>query len=313
MKKTARKILSLCMAAAMVMGMTTISFAAPAKTYELKTSVGNPVGTISVTDVVSDSGMKEIKEFDNLGKIQVTKNSLITYNFVTEGVGIWQDAIRIWDEEEIIKIINAKVIDPTTEYPEYEKGYTIQFIKEGTYLVGVNGQIGDMLGAGLYAITFEVTDTENATTPPAQNTAAKATPTSSKVLVNGNATNFDAYNINDNNYFKLRDVAKVVSSSEKQFEVSWDASKNAISLISGQQYTAVGGELEKGDGTAKNAVSSNSTIYKDGTVISLTAYNINGNNYFKLRDLGQAFNFGVDWDGASNAVVIDTSTAYTAE
>ncbi len=42
----------------------------------------------------------------------------------------------------------------------------------------------------------------------------------------------------------------------------------------------------------------------------MTAYTINGNNYFKLRDLGQAFNFGVTWDQENNAVVIDTTQGY---
>jgi len=40
----------------------------------------------------------------------------------------------------------------------------------------------------------------------------------------------------------------------------------------------------------------------------MAAYNIAGNNYFKLRDLGQAVNFGVDWDGAR--IIIDTGRNY---
>ena len=40
-------------------------------------------------------------------------------------------------------------------------------------------------------------------------------PTSSIVLVNGEAVSFQAYNIGDNNYFKLRDIAFVLSGTEK--------------------------------------------------------------------------------------------------
>lgn len=47
-------------------------------------------------------------------------------------------------------------------------------------------------------------------------TEITATPTSSKVLVNSKVIAIDAYNIDGNNYFKLRDVAKVVSGSSKQ-------------------------------------------------------------------------------------------------
>ncbi|WIV11911.1 stalk domain-containing protein [Proteiniborus sp. MB09-C3] len=140
-----------------------------------------------------------------------------------------------------------------------------------------------------------------------------ASPTASKVLVNGVETSFDAYNIDGSNYFKLRDLAKVVSGTEKQFEVKWDGEKKAINLISNAAYTVVGGELEKGDGQAKTPVLNNSKIYKDGEEVQLTAYTINGNNYFKLRDLAQAFDIGVTWDNATKTVGIDTSIGYTAE
>ena len=138
-----------------------------------------------------------------------------------------------------------------------------------------------------------------------------ANPTASTVLVNGENKAFDAYNINDNNYFKLRDLAFVLSGTEKQFEVSWSEAANAISLTSGKAYTAVGGEMTgKGAGT-KYPEATTSKILKDGAEIKLTAYNIDGNNYFKLRDIGSAFDFGVTWDGARNTIVIDTTIGYT--
>ena len=150
-----------------------------------------------------------------------------------------------------------------------------------------------------------------ASAPAAAPEKAPAKPTASKVLVNGTATSFEAYNINGNNYFKLRDLAKVVSGTAKQFEVEWNAEIKAINLLSDKAYTAAGGEMAKGDGTAKNAVLNTSKIYKDGEEISLTAYNINGNNYFKLRDIAKSFDIGVTFDGATNTVGIDTAQGYT--
>lgn len=148
---------------------------------------------------------------------------------------------------------------------------------------------------------------------PVQTAPQTAAPTTSKVLVNGKAVSFDAYKISGNNYFKLRDIAKVLSGTDKQFEVTWDSAKNAINLISGQSYTPVGGELATGSGANQQAVLNTSTVYLDGKQIALTAYTIKGNNYFKLRDLGQSFDFGVGWDGANNTVTIDTNTGYTPE
>jgi len=142
---------------------------------------------------------------------------------------------------------------------------------------------------------------------------AVATPTSSKVMVNGMEKSFNAYNIDGYNYFKLRDLAAVLRTTEKKFEVTWDNEKKAINLISNKPYTMVGGELSKGDGKVKTAIPNTNVIYKDGKEINLTAYAIDGNNYFKLRDIAQVFNFGVTWDGKTQTIGIDTSVGYAAE
>ena len=54
-----------------------------------------------------------------------------------------------------------------------------------------------------------------------------------------------------------------------------------------------------------------SKVFVNGTEVGVEAYNINGSNYFKLRDIGQAVDFEVIWDGASNRILIDTSKGYT--
>lgn len=51
-------------------------------------------------------------------------------------------------------------------------------------------------------------------------------------------------------------------------------------------------------------------IYVDGEQIHMTAYNIGGNNYVKLRDIGKAVNFNVYWD---SGVQIDSNVDYTGE
>ena len=52
-------------------------------------------------------------------------------------------------------------------------------------------------------------------------------------------------------------------------------------------------------------------ILLDGKEVNMTAYNIDGYNYFKLRDICKEFDFGVEWDERNNTVVIDTEKGYT--
>ncbi|MDR2296302.1 MAG: WG repeat-containing protein, partial [Clostridiales Family XIII bacterium] len=117
--------------------------------------------------------------------------------------------------------------------------------------------------------------------------------TASTVSVNGKRIAFDAYGINDNNYFKLRDLAYVLNGTDKRFEVGWDGANNAITLTSGKTYTVVGDEMSGNDIGDKATMPMASTIILDGRKVPFTAYNIGGNNYFKLRDIGAAFDFGV--------------------
>ena len=144
-------------------------------------------------------------------------------------------------------------------------------------------------------------------------TQVTAIPTAATVKVDSLTIEFDAYEIDGYNYFKLRDLAYALSGSEKQFEVSWDEDANTIALTSGEPYTLVSGEMfGKGSGE-KKAAPTNSTILKDGDEIVFTAFNIEDNNYFKLRDIGGAFDFGVEWDEENSTIIIDTTKGYAGE
>ena len=57
------------------------------------------------------------------------------------------------------------------------------------------------------------------------------------------------------------------------------------------------------------AAISNQPVYVDGQRVYLTAYQIGGNNYVKLRDIGEAVGFNVYWDGAS--VQVESDKLYT--
>lgn len=167
----------------------------------------------------------------------------------------------------------------------------------------------------------------------------RASNTQLTVNVNNEKVLFEAFNIDNNNYISLRDFAMAVNGTEKQFDVGYDSDKNAITLTSKKAYTATGNELpidkeykrqeeesrksyeqfgirsDMGtsliDSITANAVETTSKIFLDGQEISLTAYNINGSNYFQLRSIAKLFDIGVTYDNATSTVGIDTSVGYT--
>lgn len=118
------------------------------------------------------------------------------------------------------------------------------------------------------------------------------------------------YNIADRNYYKLRDIAMALNGSSAQFEIEWK--NNAIYIETGKEYTSVGGELT---GTVTNqrnllAEPNDAPVYIDGAAVSLKSYNINGNNYFQVRDLGSKLGFGVDYDTETSTVLLSTKLLF---
>lgn len=55
------------------------------------------------------------------------------------------------------------------------------------------------------------------------------------------------------------------------------------------------------------------TFYVDGRQVQFEAYEIHGNNFVKLRDIGRIVDFGVTYDGATNTVHIAPDSPYIEE
>lgn len=61
------------------------------------------------------------------------------------------------------------------------------------------------------------------------------------------------------------------------------------------------------------ATLSTNRILVDGQEVHLTAYNINGNNYVKLRNIGEQVGFNVYWDSDAKCVQVESGKPYTGE
>lgn len=158
---------------------------------------------------------------------------------------------------------------------------------------------------------FAWADKVSATSPKA---SATATRSKSSVMVNGNKISVDAYTIDGSNYFKLRDIAMAVNNTRKQFEVTSDAKKNTLNITSNQAYTPTGIELSaSGNTNSKTGVTTSTKITLNGQEISVTGYNIGGNEYYKLRDIAKSLDFNLVWNAATHTINMDTSNVYISE
>lgn len=115
------------------------------------------------------------------------------------------------------------------------------------------------------------------------------------------------YNINDNNYFKLRDVGKLAG-----FGVDWNEDTRTVEISTTRTAPELAGITDTAV-TGATAKPTDQRITVDGKEVSMTAYKIKGNNYVKLRDIGKTINFGVSFNMATKAVSIDPNGTYVEE
>ena len=133
------------------------------------------------------------------------------------------------------------------------------------------------------------------------------------VEIDGKYVSFQMYalrdaNGNDTNYIKVRDLASVLNSTPAKFDVSWDG---AVNLISGKAYQATGDEMRTPFSGNRTYTVPQSMTKVNGTPTALDAIVLTDDaggdyTYYKLRDLGNALGFHVDWS-AERGVFIQTN------
>lgn len=139
-----------------------------------------------------------------------------------------------------------------------------------------------------------------------------AYPSTQTVDVDGKKVVFQCYALKDangydTNYIKLRDLALILSGSGTPFNVGWNgnvtiATKEAYVPNGSEQNTPFSGQREYRIADAKTVV--------DGKDVAMDAFvltddNGGGYTYYKLRDLGTAIGFHVDWSG-ERGIFIET-------
>ena len=158
--------------------------------------------------------------------------------------------------------------------------------------------------------------------PAIADDAVEVISTTQAVTVNGEKVDFEGFNIEGFNYFKLEDVAAAVDKN-----VTFDGKTFTIEEAPAEETTAPTEATEEtpAEATAKateetpaeetakateEAPAEEEAAVEEGTEettdVEYSSIEVEGVEYFKLRDLADIIGFGVDYDAATSTVVITT-------
>lgn len=131
----------------------------------------------------------------------------------------------------------------------------------------------------------------------------QASPSQQKITVNGKRVNVTGYLIDGSNYCKLRDVAYMLKDTDSSFDVAWDNARKKVLIQTEKSYQ---GDLKQQKMVKKQATAVYDGILCDGVQYQAKAYLIDGNNYFKLRDLMELVDAEITWNNTTSTVEIHT-------
>lgn len=164
---------------------------------------------------------------------------------------------------------------------------------------------------GIYIYIYIVGENEDiAYTSP---TKQIALPKMIKVKVNNKIYTAPSYVIGGENYLRLRDIAYMVNSTEKQFNINYNDVLDMFlmdTFRTSALYNPIGGELKGISANKKNAIPSKHNYTLDGSEINPSVYTIDGVDYLRLSDIADINDMGLTWDSKSNMAIINTEVSY---
>lgn len=136
--------------------------------------------------------------------------------------------------------------------------------------------------------------------------------TSARLYLNDDSVSITGYLINGNNYFKLRDLAYAMRDTASCFDVAWNAEAGRVEVYTQQPYSGEEEQSQSSWGSQTvTAAPASARLTIDGRTVEAEAYSINGNNYYKLRDLSEPLSFSVRWLEESQSICLYTLDEHT--
>lgn len=256
----------------------------------IETYVISPNSTINFNEVSSNFGIYPIEAVDGYWTV-----------LVDDPVSGSGDVLYYKDEKAVqYSSYNDYINNVYTgyDYVEIFQNLSFELTEEGLYFVS-----GTMKGeeTPYQAVLYVNSSNYNMY----RTNAYKTSLADASVEINDVLSNIEAYEIRGNAYFKLSDIAEIFKDTDKEFDVLWNEEFSNFDIIADQIYSSSNKEISSLNDISQ--VARVSSVLINGEVSSfLTAYDVNGDVFVDIRDLGRVLDYSISWDYITFEGVIDT-------
>lgn len=137
---------------------------------------------------------------------------------------------------------------------------------------------------------------------PLRTQAVQALYSAQTLVYNGSPVPLDAYNIEGYTYFRLRDLAALLSGSIFRFSLEIDEQAQHVNAVRFQENSDI--LTASGEDFSRSCTQSAWRLMVDGTATDCAVYNIGGHNFYRLRDLAAAIGFAVGYNADTAQVLV---------
>ncbi len=133
------------------------------------------------------------------------------------------------------------------------------------------------------------------------------------ITAGGASYSLSAFRVLGDTYFKLRDIAIVLSGTDLAFDVSWNAEEKCITLLPGTDYSSEPATSELEPGLIRHMTATSPPLEVGDASYEPGAFMVGGSNYYTLDSLGELFGFSVTADEAGALLIVPAVDAGTPE
>ena len=126
------------------------------------------------------------------------------------------------------------------------------------------------------------------------------------ISIGGRREQLSGLNINNNTYYKLRDIAYLLNGTNKQFDIVYDTEKLDIIMELGKSYLGDRSIEDMSSIKKMKLEEKQVSLYLKDEKHQMLGYSVDGNTYMRLRDLVELLEMEVEWSDETKEIVLVT-------